>query len=234
VPSAGADERRRWQNFLRSRYATVAQLNTQQGSANASLDAVPLPADLPDNGTAAADWDAFCALSGNGAWTRLRWQGFLASRYRRIERLRATHRSHWQRLDQVPLPDVLPETAAAQTDWLQFERQLLAMHRTAHRFSVLLPVSSVASDPSVLDQQLALARRIVELEKPAHTVFDVRFFWAFNRVGEARLELDTQLGAGSRAPELIPDAVVGRAYVGASFVAGAPRPAAGDRLLVDC
>ena len=234
VPSAGADERQRWQNFLRSRYATVAQLNTFQGSSYTSLDTVPLPPDLPSKSTAAADWDAFCALGGSGAWTRLRWQGFLASRYRRIERLRDAHHSHWLSLDEVPVPDVLPETAAAQTDWLQFERQLLAMHRSAHRFSVLLPISSVGADPAVLDQHLALARRIVELEKPAHTVFDVRFFWAFNRVGEARLELDTQLGAGSRAPELIPDAVVGRAYIGASFVGGAARPRASDRLLIDC
>jgi len=108
------------------------------------------------------------------------------------------------------------------------------MHRTAHRFSVLLPVDSVVSDTSVLEQRLGLARRIVELEKPAHTVFDVRFFWAFNRVGEARLGLDTQIGAGSRAPELVPDAVLGRAYLGASFVGGPARPTAGDRLRVDC
>jgi len=108
------------------------------------------------------------------------------------------------------------------------------MHRTAHRFSVLLPVDSVVSDTSVLEQRLGLARRIVELEKPAHPGFDVRFFWAFNRVGEARLGLDTQIGAGSRAPELVPDAVLGRAYLGASFVGGPARPTAGDRLRVDC
>jgi len=119
-------------------------------------------------------------------------------------------------------------------DWLQFEGRLLAMHRTAHRFSVLLPVASVTADVHDLDDRLGLARRIVELEKPAHTAFDVRFFWAFNRIGEARLGMDTQIGAGSRAPELIPDAVVGRAYLGASFVAGASRPGAGDRRLLAC
>ena len=55
-------------------------------------------------------------------------------------------------------------------------------------------------------------------------MFDVRFYWAFYRVGEARLGIDTQIGAGSRAPELIPDAVLGRAYIGASFVGGARAP----------
>ena len=84
----------------------------------------------------------------------------------------------------------------------------LAMVRSAHRFSVLLPLDSVESDPSEQSTWLGLATRIVELEKPAHTTFDVRFYWAFNRIGEARLGLDTQLGAGSRAPELIPSAAL--------------------------
>ena len=234
VPAAGADERLRWQTFLRGRHATIEQLNLQHGTQYKRLQDLPLPSDLPTQATAAADWDAFTAQALSPGSTRGRWLGFLASRYRRIERLRDAHGTHWLRLAQVPQPDLLPHRAAAQTDWLQFERQLLAMHRTAHRFSVLLPVSGVASDPAELDQRLALARRIVELEKPAHTSFDVRFYWAFNRVGEARLGLDTQLGAGSRAPELIPDAVVGRAYLGASFVGGPARPRAGDRLLIDC
>lgn len=233
VPAVGAAERARWQAFLATRYADEKELNGKHGSTYASMAAVALPADLSTNTTAAADWREFCARS-QAAWARGRWQDFLARRYRRIEKLQRAHRVAWDSFDTVPLPDVLPATAEAQTDWLQFEGQLLAMHRTAHRFSVLLPVASVISDPSVLEQRLGLARRIVELEKPAHTVFDVRFFWAFNRIGEARLGLDTQLGAGSRASELVPDAVLGRAYLGASFVGGPARPKAGDRLLVDC
>jgi hypothetical protein len=62
----------------------------------------------------------------------------------------------------------------------------------------------------------------------------VRFYWAFFRVGEARLGIDTLLGAGSRAPELIPEAVLGRAYVGSSFVGGDPDPGDGDRLRIAC
>jgi hypothetical protein len=104
------------------------------------------------------------------------------------------------------------------------------MYRTAHRFSVLLPIGDVTADPFELERRLGLARRIVDLEKPAHTVFDVRYFWAFFRIGEARLGIDTQLGAGSRAPELIPEAVLGRAYVGASYVGGTARRHDGDRV----
>jgi len=85
-----------------------------------------------------------------------------------------------------------------------------------------------------LERRLGLARRIVDLEKPAHTVFDVRFYWAFFRVGEARLGLDTQMGSGSRARELIPEAILGRAYVGSSFVGGAAPPKDRDRLLAAC
>ena len=112
-------------------------------------------------------------------------------------------------------------------------RTALAMHTTAHRFSVLLPAAP-GLDNAGRQRQLELAERIVELEKPAHTVFDVRFYWAFFRIGEARLGIDTQLGAGSRAKELIPEVVLGRAYTGASFVGGAPRPKDGDRLLIAC
>ena len=233
VPSAGAQDRRRWQAYLHARYGAAEPLNRAHGTAHIRIDNVPLPSGQPSADAAAKDWQAFCER-GDGAWTRTRWQDFLARRYRRIERLKLAHGTSWAGFDRIALPDTVPVSAAAQTDWLQFEGQLLAMHRTAHRFSVLLPVASVAADAYELEQRLGLARRIVEVEKPAHTVFDVRFFWAFNRVGEARLGMDTQIGAGSRAPELIPDAVVGRAYIGASFVAGAPRPSAGDRHLLAC
>jgi phage tail-like protein len=232
VPSAGAAERLRWQAYLRARYASVEAVNAAHAAQHAAFDAIALPPDLPANALAAADWRAF-RDRGESREPAL-WHDFLARRHRRIERLRTAHGTRWTRFEDVPLPDRLPAAEAAQTDWLQFERQLLAMHRSAHRFSVLLPMSEVEPDPHLLDQRLALARRIVDLEKPAHTVFDVRFFWAFNRIGEARLGLDTQLGAGSRASELIPTAVVGRAYIGASFVGGDAPQRGRDRLSIEC
>jgi hypothetical protein len=234
VPSVGAAERTRWQGFLAARHATLAGLQAAHGIAYASFDVVPLPRDWPAAAGFQSDWRAFQALADDGAWTRARWQDFLARRWRRIERLNLAWGTAWPTFDDVALPDVVPETEAAQRDWLAFERQVLAMHRTAHRFSVLLPVDAVMGDPYALEARLGLARRIVELEKPAHTVFDVRFFWAFFRVGEARLGLDTALGAGSRAPELIPDAVLGRTYIGAAFVGGDERLHGGDRLTIAC
>ncbi|MEH6413436.1 phage tail protein [Pseudomonas sp. CGJS7] len=233
VPAAGAAERARWRGLLQSRYPQIDALNRAHDRQYAGFDDVRLPTAPLSTEAARADWSDHCARNAQVRERRL-WQDFLARRYRRIERLRDAHRAAWDDFEQVPVPDALPATLQAQTDWLQFERQLLAMHRSAHRFSVLLPVASVIADPYALEQKLALARRIVELEKPAHTVFDVRFYWAFNRVGEARLGLDTQLGAGSRASELIPDAVVGRAYLGASFIGGRQRLHGRDRMSLDC
>lgn len=234
VPAVGAAERTRWQQFARARYGhAVDALNAAHDSALKAFEDLALPADWPANAQAQADWQTFCTRCASPRERGL-WLDFLARRYRRIERLNSAHRCAWPAFEMVPLPDVLPHTPEAQTDWLQFERQLLAMHRTAHRFSVLLPLDTVNADAAQQQMWLGLARRIVALEKPAHTCFDVRFYWAFNRVGEARLGLDTQLGAGSRATELIPDAVVGRAYLGASFVGGPPRQDGRERLSLAC
>jgi hypothetical protein len=219
VPSIGAAERARWINFLVAR--------------GADPTGIALPRDYPVAPEDRKRWGDFAQIK-DGLWMRARWQDFLARRYRSIGKLDRAWQATWPSFDLVALPDELPGTAAAQTDWLQFERQILAMHRTAHRFSVLLPLDNVTPDPAELERRLGLARRIVELEKPAHTVFDVRFYWAFFRVGEARLGLETQMGSGSRAPELVPEAILGRAYVGASFVGGAARPKDGDRLLAAC
>jgi hypothetical protein len=218
VPAVGAAERGRWRAFLLARDV-------------AGAEAAVLPRDDFQSDADRERWRAFNGTT-DGAWMRARWHDFLARRYRGIERLNRAWDTRWTAFDLIALPDALPQSETAQGDWLQFERQVLAMHRTAHRFSVLLPVGDITVDPAEIERRLGLARRIVDLEKPAHTVFDVRYYWAFFRVGEARLGIDTQLGAGSRAPELIPEAVLGRAYLGASFVGGAGRPEDGDRLLV--
>lgn len=61
----------------------------------------------------------------------------------------------------------------------------------AHRFTVLIPTT-------LDDTTQRLIERIVELEKPAHTAFTVKQYWAMFRVGEVRLGIDTVLGKGGQ------------------------------------
>ena len=100
----------------------------------------------------------------------------------------------------------------------------MAMARTAHQFSVLLPVPPRrgAADPVEQRRRLELARRIIDWEKPAHTVFDVKFYWALFRVGEVRLGVDTLLDLGGRAPELLTPMVVGQGFLAESYLGSGP------------
>ena len=61
----------------------------------------------------------------------------------------------------------------------------------AHRFTVMLPTT-------IDEPTRRRVERMIELEKPAHTSFVIKQYWAMFRVGEVRLGLDTVLGQGSR------------------------------------
>lgn len=90
---------------------------------------------------------------------------------------------------------------------------------TAHRFSVLIPTAG-ETDEARLAKKLNLVRRIVDQEKPAHTVADVRTYFALFRVGDARLGFDSLLTASQRVRTL----VVGKSAV-AEGVVGIEFPA---------
>lgn len=77
----------------------------------------------------------------------------------------------------------------------------------AHRFSVLIPEGLSA-------EEKAMVERVVELEKPAHTEFDVRRYWDYFRVGEVRLGLDTVLGPAGRFIPMI----LGRDYLAEGYL----------------
>jgi hypothetical protein len=180
----------------------------------------------------AANWAAFLKLASHN---RSLWQRFLEGRYRRLRPLNLAHGSDWKSFGEIALADTALATATARADWEQFEKELLPIDRTAHRFSVLLPVSATdATDSETLRRRESLARRIIDLEKPAHTIFDIRFYFAMNRIGEARLGYDTAIGAGSRAPELLPPAILGKAYIGESFIGPDGLPLTPDRARLAC
>jgi len=87
-----------------------------------------------------------------------------------------------------------------------------------------LPTAS--ADPTELtqDERRELAERVVDLHKPAHTTFDIKFFWSAFRVGQARLGEDTLIDLGSRSPLLLQQAVLGRQHLGETTLGGDPPP----------
>ena len=191
--------------------------------------AILYPVRRPGDPEAATAWETFSrdALGfvpdASGADAPV-WRDFLARRYRRPAALAEAYGEpggldDW---NSVRLPSILPQGFQALGDWFHFERVILPFRALAHRFTVLLPVKPPAHpddhDAVSRNEVLAgLARRIVELEKPAHTVFDVRFFWAVFRLGDARLGRDTIAELGTRALGLRP-AVLGREHLGESVL----------------
>jgi phage tail-like protein len=147
------------------------------------------------------------------------WQDFLDRRYHAISALNQAYGTTYVGFTQVPLPTALPPDGAPLVDWYQFQSVVLAMQRTAHRFTVLLPAPKQPDpDGSEHQRRYDLAQRVIDLEKPAHTVYDIKFYWAYFRVGQARLGDDTIVDRGSRAPELMPSMVLGRNYLAGSYL----------------
>lgn len=217
VPSdAGANERRRWQSFLRANYSSIALLNRSHSKFYTGFDEIRLPQNLDASAIAKQDWLDFIEATNGASRQRRIWQNFLARRYNTMQTLNQIYRTDWLSFDQIPLVDRLPQTNQAVGDWFEFESIVLAMHRTAHQFTVLVPLPLTVATRNSAEQRrrLELVERIVNLEKPAHTVFDVRFYWNLFRVGEARIGADTLLGLGSRDPLLAPDFKLGESFAG--------------------
>jgi phage tail-like protein len=93
---------------------------------------------------------------------------------------------------------------------------------TAHRFSVLVP-------EGLAPEEEAMVVRVVNLEKPAHTSFDVRRYWDYFRVGEARLGLDTVLAAERRFGAML----LGRDYLDEGYLSAAHPMGVAGRLIAD-
>jgi phage tail-like protein len=210
-------------------------LRAQQGSWDPSQGAADLErryADLtgrqytaqaPDRRADPAGWTAWADFSrqtlgfvprATSADADL-WRQFLRRRYPSLVELNDAWRAAYGDWSAILLPEVLPRRASALREWLQFEGIVLPARDAAHRFTVFLPQSRLMADEKRLD----LARRVVGLEKPAHTSFDVKFYWAFFRVGEARLGEDTLVDVGGRSPEFLAPFVLDRNFLGSGYLA---------------
>jgi phage tail-like protein len=221
-----AAERARWQGYLRVRYeVNIASLNAAYELSGAlaweKFDDVPLPSDLPQQSKARADWLEWVetVAPSAAAVERRMWQDFLAHRYGNVNALNVAYGTRWPRFGVVSLPDATPPAAAA-ADWQQFVGITLRMRRSAHAFTVMLPITKTFyTDLAHHRERRALAERIINLEKPAHTVFDVKFYWAMFSVGGARLGDDLPLDRGSRAAQLMPPMTLGQQFLAESYLA---------------
>lgn len=93
---------------------------------------------------------------------------------------------------------------------------------TAHRFAILIPETLPADVQTMVS-------RIVDLEKPAHTDYEVRRYWDYFRVGEARLGIDTALGEDSRFVRI----VLGQNALAEGYLNYPPPMDARDRPVLD-
>lgn len=148
------------------------------------------------------------------------WQNFLRRNYQTVSALNGVYQA--SDFGKVPLFTTVPSASVRLRDWYQFESIVMAMYGTAHHFTVLLPYVGAETNAEQ-QRRRSLAERIVNLEKPAHTTFEVKFYWALFCVGEARLGEDTLIGKGGRAPELMSAMVLGRGYLSESYM-GADHP----------
>ena len=152
------------------------------------------------------------------------WRDYLAQRYGTPDAYnQAYHLSGQDKLasfDQAQFPTTLPLDGEPLEDWYRFEAVFLPMAHQAHQFSVLLPIPADAGPGSdEFLRRMSLAYRIIDLEKPAHTIYSIKFYWAMFRVGEARLGLDTLLDLGSRSAHWLPPLILGQGYLAESTLA---------------
>ncbi len=213
----------RWQAWLAQQYGSDLTLNQAWGTPDVRLATLDLPTTQPDNPATAADWRRFL-LTGLGlvyapvtAADAPLYRDFLARRYGYIDALNAAYRrvgaQAYGSFAQVALPGRLPAGNPELDDWIQFASVVVAMHDSAHRFTVLVPttVGDGLGDGGPLAERL---RRVIELEKPSHTIYELKEYWALFRVGEARLGFDSRVDQGSR---LLPT-VLDQSYLAGSYL----------------
>ena len=210
---------------------TTTVVSARQAGANAVWEPAQGGLELNRRNTKSLELRALGFLPRASAKDQGRWQSFLARRYRSTDALNAAWRTKWTSFSSIDVPNRLLADGPALADWYQFESTVLAMHRTAHRFTVMLPVQTKSrADVPARQRRMALARKVLDLEKPAHTVYDMRFYWAMFRLGEARLGDDTLLDRGSRSPELMAPMVLGEGYFAEAFLSAPAGLDAPDRL----
>jgi phage tail-like protein len=238
----------RFREFLEREYADRDGLNAAWNATFTGFDdpALQLAAVRPSSGRRGADWQRFIESDIGFTYAVVRdtdeplYSEFLARRYGQPSAVNAAYRLEGSnllttfadvrpRLWDAYLRQSLPSGSVWLQDWIQFVSTVLPMERTAHRFTVLVPVG-LDDGPDVQLDRRNLAERITQIEKPAHASFDVKLYWGMFRVGEARVALDTLIAAGSRSVALVLDR--GVSALGAALLAYTEPWNATDHLVV--
>ncbi len=195
--------------YLENRYqiqgeSSIDALNTAWGKTYPSFEKIKFPPVLPQELPAAAnDWKFFLKNWLGFMYAEVSsdhlglYRSFLKKRYRKIQELNRIYHPGWDSFEKIMLPTALPEDETVLSDWIQFVSTVLPIRMNAHRFIVLVPQKPDESE-DVIDKRIEMIRRIVEIEKPAHTIFEIKPYYSLLRVGEARLGIDTELGISSR------------------------------------
>jgi phage tail-like protein len=202
---------------------SLAALNAAWGTTFERVRDVILAPTRPVNEVAARDWTHFLqsglgftyapvASADAGAFRM-----FLMRRYGSIQGLNLAYGlvgvAEYASFGDVTLPTVLPTQTHQLRDWALFASVVAPTIARAHRFTVLVPTTVGESDAD-RGALVERVRSIVDMEKPAHTAFDVKEYWAAFRVGEARLGYDSLLDRGSR----LAAALLGTTYLAESYV----------------
>ncbi len=236
TPSQGSGPiDQQFRDFLSAEYANIAALNLAWSASYSGFDDPTLrfPAIQPSVAAAAADWSQFIAsdlgftyaLATNA--NEPAFETFLIERYGQVSAINTAYgltgasaltsqadiRSNlWN-----PLANGLPAGGVFLQDWILFVSIVIPTQQNAHQFTVVVPVQltdSVATQTA----RLNLAQRITQQEKPAHTAFDVKLYWAAFSAGSARVGIETVVGPSSRFAALLLDqSSLGESYL--SFVA---------------
>jgi phage tail-like protein len=220
-PALGAEPlHQRYRAFLATRYQSIEPLNEAWDRTGADAftafedPRLRLPALAPCSGDERAAWTEFVSASIGFTYVTpeagadVLYRRYLARLYRQPSELNQAYGysggsalTFWA--DVTPkiwlarLKQSIPAGGPALRDWIRFVSAVLPRERKAHHFTVLIPVRPDEA-PEEQQRKAGVARRITEIEKPAHTTFDVKLYFALFRVGEARLGTDTVLGPGSR------------------------------------
>lgn len=228
-----------FRRFLEQIYeaTTTERALALQDVWSSDIDAVTFSPTVPDDESQAVDWRRFtreglaftyAAITSEDA---PQFREFLARRYGSVDELNSTYgldeTNEYASFDDVELPPVLPESRVVLTDWIEFVSLAVPIRRDAHRFTVLVP-TLLGETPGSREQRKLQAEEIVRREKPAHTDFDVKLYWALFQIGTARLGLDTTLGEGTRFVAL----VLGANYLGQTFLTESHPWSVRDRLVI--